>query len=342
MNLGENLKALGVEVDYYTFSDLPENLDVRIKFCLFSFFVYRHIQRYRKWDIIDAATSDAWMLAKFRGKNKKPKIVISSHGLEHMLEENRVTYEKKASLKYKCWVTIQLKLVEASLRNSDHICVLTNSEKEYIKERFLLPQERISVFYHSLPAYFRNLPDYHPPNEFKVLYVGTGIERKGVRYLLDALEELLRHNINFSVTLAGLQTPQFLFQDAVSDRLRSRLKITPFIENRVLPQIYLTHSVFVFPSFYEGFGIVLSEAMACGIPIITTEAGIAREWIQDQVNGIVVPFRDSSAIYRALMWAYNYPNEMVDFGRNAKRLIQKIDQGQEAKQRMEIYRNLIA
>lgn len=341
VKLGESLRESGIDVDYYTYSDLPKNLDARIKCCLFSFFVYRHVQRYKKWDIIDATTSDTWILGRFRGKNKKPKIVISSHGLEHTYEENRIAYEKKASLRYKCWITLQLKLVELSLRNSDHICVLTHAEKEYIKERFSLPQERISVSYHSLPLYFRNLPDYQPPDEFKVLYVGTGIERKGIRYLLGALEEFSKHNINFSLTLAGLRNNEFLSQQAISDRLKPRINIIPFIENRALPQIYLTHSVFVFPSFYEGFGMVIAEAMACGIPIITTEVGVAREWIKDSINGIVIPFRDSSAIYTALMWAYNHPAQMMNYGRNAKSLIHEIDQGQEAKQRIEIYRSLI-
>lgn len=341
VNIGRNLEAFGIGVDYYTHSDLPESLDVRLKHCLFPFFVYGHTQCYKKWDIVDATTADTWILGKIRGKRKKPKIVVSSHGLEHIFEEKRVIYEKKTSLRYKCWAYLNLKLVESSLRRADHICVLTQSEKEYIKKNFSIPQDKISVVYHSLPAHFMNLPEYHPPNEFKILYVGGWSERKGVRYLLEAMESLCNHNINFCVTLAGLKVKESLVERQLSERLRARLKIIPFIENRALPALYFSHSLFVFPSLYEGFGMVLAEAAACGIPIITTQAGIAAEWFKNKVNGIVVPYQDSSSIYEAILWAFNHPDEMMNYGKNAKDLIHKINQGQGAKQRMEIYQRLI-
>lgn len=341
VNLGISLETLGINADYYTYSDLPKNLDVRIKRCLFPFFVYMHVQRNREWDIIDATTADTWVLGKMRSKNKKPKIVVNSHGLEHMFEESRIMYEKETSLRYKCWVFLNLKFVESSLKSADHICVLTHAEKEYIKNKFSIPQGRISVIYHSLPAHFRNLPEYHSPNDFKILYVGGWGMRKGNAYLLEALEKLCNHNIVFSVTLAGLRTNESLVQQQMSERLRRRTKIISYIKNRVLPQLYLSHSVFIFPSLYEGFGMVLLEAMAAGIPIITTRVGIAKEWIKDGVNGIVIPYQDASAIYQSLLLVFNHMDEMRKYGDNAKKLIHQMDQRQEAKERIKIYQNLM-
>lgn len=342
VNIGKNLQTFGISVDYYTHSDLPESLGVRLKHCLFAFFVYGHVQRFKKWDVVDATTADTWILGKMRGKEKKPKIVVSSHGLEHIFEEKRVIYEKKTSWRYRSWAYLNLKLVESTLRSADHIVVLTQNEKEYIKTNFSIPQERISVVYHSLPEYFKNLPEYRLPDEFKILFVGNWIQRKGGRYLLEALENLCSDNIDFSVTLAGLRaTKESSLKREMSDRLWERVRFIRFLENSALPQLYLSHSVFVFPSFYEGFGMVLTEAMAAGIPIITTRAGIAEEWIRDKVNGIIVPYGDSQAIYKALVWAFKHPDEMRNCGRNAKDLIHKVDQGQEAKQRMDIYERLI-
>lgn len=341
VNLGRDLERLGVNVDYYTYSDLPGNLDIRIKRCLFPFFVYRRVQRNRKWDIIDATTADTWILGRMRRKNKKPKIVVTSHGLEHMFEEKRITWDEHTSLRYKLWISLHLKFVESSLKSAEHICVLTHAEKEYITEKFSLPPGRISVIYHSLPSYFMNLPGYQPPNDFKIFYVAGWEMRKGTVYLLEALEKLCNHNISFSVTLAGLRNDESLVKRQMSERLRLRVNIIPFIENRALPELYLSHSVFIFPSLYEGFGMVLVEAMAAGIPIVTTQAGIAKEWIKDKVNGIIVPYGDSSAIYEALVWAFNHPDEMIKYGENAKKLIQQMNEGEEAKKRLEIYHNLI-
>lgn len=341
VNLGTSLETLGVNVDYYTYSDLPKNLDIRIKRCLFPFFVYMHVQRNRKWDIIDATTADTWVLGKMRNKNKKPKIVVSSHGLEHTFEEKRIRWDNHTSLRYKLWISLHLKFVEASLESADHICVLTHAEKEYIKKNFSIPEGRISVSYHSLPAHFINLPEHNFPNEFKILYVGGWGIRKGNVYLLEALEKLCNHNIVFSVTLAGLGISESLVQQQMSERLRRRVKIISYIENRALPQLYLSHSVFIFPSLYEGFGMVLLEAMACGIPIITTQAGIAKEWIKDGVNGIVIPYQDASAIYQSLLLVFNHMDEMRKYGDNAKKLIQQMDQRQETTERIKIYQNLM-
>ncbi len=258
-----------------------------------------------------------------------------------MHEEERIKFERRASLRYKSWISLHLKFVRASLKDADHICVLTHAEKEYIKDNFSIPDERISVIYHSLPAHFRNLSEYSTPKEFKIIYVGSWLPKKGIAYLLKALESLCSYNIDFSATLAGIRAEESVVQRSLSDKLRARIKIIPYIANRDLPKVYLSHSVFIFPSLYEGFGVALTEAMACGIPIITTQAGIAKEWIQEKINGIVVPYHDSSAIYEALVWAFNHPDEMRKYGENAKKLIQQIDQGQEARERMEIYQNLI-
>lgn len=341
--LGENLKSLNnsIEVDYYTYSNLPKKLDTRIKHCLFPFFVYRHIQCHKKWDIVDATTADTWILAKLAPKNKKPKIVVTSHGLEHMFEEGRGIWEKRTSLRYRCWLPLKLKFVELSLKCADHICVLTHNEKKYISTNFLISQDKISVYYHSLPSYFKNLPDYVSPDEFRILYVGSWLIHKGIQYLLQALEELCQEDINFSVTLGGLKTQEYLVRQQMSRRLNARVKIIPIIENQDLPALYLSHSLLVFPSLYEGFGMVLAEAMACGLPVITTQAGIAREWIKDMVNGIIIPYQDYSSIYKALLWAFNHPEEMKNYGKNAKKLIQEIDRSQTAQQRWMIYQSLI-
>jgi glycosyltransferase involved in cell wall biosynthesis len=86
--------------------------------------------------------------------------------------------------------------------------------------------------------------------------------------------------------------------------------------------------------------MVLAEAMATGIPIITTKAGIAGEWIKDRENGIIVPYQDSAAIFQALVWGFNHPREMRSFGVNAKKLIMENDRNREAGQKTIIYRSL--
>jgi starch synthase len=60
------------------------------------------------------------------------------------------------------------------------------------------------------------------------------------------------------------------------------------------------HDVFVFPSLFEGFGLVLLEAMAMGLPIITTPHTAGPDLISDGVEGFIVPIRSSAAIAERL------------------------------------------
>lgn len=342
INIGKNLENLGVEVDYFTYDNLPQDWDRRLIHFTFPFFVYKHVRQFRKWDIVDACTGDSWLLGNLKSR-EMPKIVIRSSGLEHLDFERQQTYGETLSLKTRIiWGGLNLKVVEFGLKSADHIIALTHPEKQYIEGKFSIPAENISVLYHALPLYFRNLPIHEYPAEFKILYVGLWHERKGIQYLIEALEMLSEHSDDFSVTLAGVKVEESVILTQISDRLARRVTIIPSIEHSCLPQIYLNHSIFVFPSLYEGFGKVLTEAMASGIPIITTQTGIAAELIKEGQNGVIIPYRDSQALYQALVWSINHREKMREYGENAKLLIDRIDFDQFYQSRIKIYQDLIS
>ena len=80
--------------------------------------------------------------------------------------------------------------------------------------------------------------------------------------------------------------------------------------------------------------------MASGVPIITTPAGIAKEWIKNKKNGIIIPYQDAAAIFKALLWIYNHPEEAERYGKNAKTMFNKIDFNNPFRSRMDIYKKL--
>jgi glycosyltransferase involved in cell wall biosynthesis len=341
INIGKSLERLGADVDYFTYNNLPQNWDRRLIHFTFPYFVYQYVHQQKKWDVVDACTGDSWLLGKLKNV-KTPKIVIRSSGLEHMDYERQLIYAGKMSLKSKLiWGRLNLKLVELGLKTADKIVALTHQEKQYIETRFAVPSEKIVVIHHVLPLYFRNLPDRESSRKFKILYVGLWHERKGVKYLMEALERLNEEGYNFSVTLAGVRVAESVVRAHLTEHLSSKVDIIPYIQHSCLPQIYLKHSVFVFPSLYEGFGKVLTEAMAAGIPIITTQAGVAEELIEDGRNGVVIPYQDAQAIYQALVWSINHPELLNNYGKNARKLIDGMDFEQSYQWRKEIYQNLI-
>ncbi len=74
----------------------------------------------------------------------------------------------------------------------------------------------------------------------------------------------------------------------------------------------------VFPSVAEGFGLVIGEAMASGIPVLTTTHTGGVELITDGRDGWLVPAHDSSALAERLEWAANHRHELFEMGQRAR------------------------
>jgi glycosyltransferase involved in cell wall biosynthesis len=75
----------------------------------------------------------------------------------------------------------------------------------------------------------------------------------------------------------------------------------PFVESSQMPALYLAHDIFVFPSLMEGLPLVLLEAMATGMPAVTTETCGMADVVEDGVNGLLVPPADTEAVADAVL-----------------------------------------
>lgn len=129
----------------------------------------------------------------------------------------------------------------------------------------------------------------------RVIFVGSLGQRKGVRYLLDAMTLLGR---GFSLTLIGT------LPSGDCAPLRAATKTHRYISSLPHDEILKEmrrHHVLVLPSLFEGFGLVLTEAMANGLPIIATPHTAAPDIIEDGVEGHIVPIRSAEAIASKLM-----------------------------------------
>jgi alpha-maltose-1-phosphate synthase len=127
-----------------------------------------------------------------------------------------------------------------------------------------------------------------------VLYVGSLGQRKGLSYALDAVDSL---GSQVSLTLIGKVTaPQ-------CRPLMAALRRHHWIETLPHPQILeqmRQHDVLLFPTLFDGFGLVITEALSQGLPVITTINSGAPECIRDGVEGFLVPIRNSQAIAERL------------------------------------------
>ncbi|MDP0489558.1 MAG: glycosyltransferase family 4 protein [Verrucomicrobiota bacterium JB023] len=128
----------------------------------------------------------------------------------------------------------------------------------------------------------------------KVLFVGGLSQRKGVSYLLDAVESLGK---SVELTIIG-RTPAETCPP-LENALNEHRWVQSLPHEGILEEMS-QHDVLVFPSLFEGFGLVVTEALTMGLPVITTAHTCGPDILTEGEDGFVVPIRDSQAIAEKL------------------------------------------
>lgn len=168
---------------------------------------------------------------------------------------------------------------------------------------------------------------YHPgfsTIEFKwdttLLYVGPLSERKGLRYLIKSMPDILSDHPDTGLVLVGSGDNERLSLLAESVGVRDHVQFEGFVADEDLPDYYRAADLFVFPSTLEGFGMVLVEAMASGLPVVSTTATAIPEVVGDA--GVLVRPKCEDALSEAIcnilsegdlgLWATKSRNHVID------------------------------
>ncbi len=186
----------------------------------------------------------------------------------------------------------------------------------FVKESFLaegVPEEKMTVVsYGADTELFEPRDDWEKPrDDFRILFVGQIGQRKGISYLLRAYERF--SGPGTSLTLVGaLQGDGKVFAP-----FKGLYNHMPHLPRTALRGIYQQADVFLFPTLVEGMGIVVLEAMASGLPVITTPNGPG-DIVRDGVDGFLVPPRDVDAIVERLEFLRSNPEARMEMARNAR------------------------
>lgn len=144
---------------------------------------------------------------------------------------------------------------------------------------------------------------------FRVVWVGSMTQRKGLSYFLEAIGSLPQENLE--VLICG--------HHAVDQRIIEEHGIRSIRILRGLPTADLTQQLrsadlFVLPSLAEGFGHAILEAMASGLPVLTTASTCAPDILRDGEHGFIVPVRDSGALVKQITWGRQHRSQLHQMG----------------------------
>jgi glycosyltransferase involved in cell wall biosynthesis len=197
--------------------------------------------------------------------------IVTIHDASFRLTPERHSFSRRAFYRA---------IVPAIMKTSDGIIAVSRSAKSDLLDVAPVPAEKISVIPLGVDSQFHPVHDpyrlerirckYSLPRDF-ILYVGMIEPRKNLETLVDAyLADSL--SARFDLVLAGGLGWDYsgLLQKIESSGAADRIRLPGYIPESDLPALYTAASVFAYPSLYEGFGLPVLEAMACGTPVVTS------------------------------------------------------------------------
>jgi glycosyltransferase involved in cell wall biosynthesis len=190
-------------------------------------------------------------------------------------------------------------LIRWSAHRADHIITLSEYSKRSIASTYHIPDEKITVTYLAASDDFfpmqrdwarEEIARKYGIKENFILYLGRLQGRKNIPALVDAFARIRRRGFTHKLVLAGKRDSLFSPVLQKIDRwgLQAEVLFPGYIRARDVPLFYNAAEVFVFPSLYEGFGLPVLEAMACGTPVITS-SGTALEEVAGDAALLVDP-----------------------------------------------------
>lgn len=180
------------------------------------------------------------------------------------------------------------------------------------------------TYYNRTSEVIEKARDITEKDRFTFCFVGRLVKDKGIHELVSAFVKLYKENTNIRLMLVGdfEQRLDPLNQETLN-LIQSHPGIRPMGKQGDVRPYLAASDVFVFPSYREGFPNVVLEAGAMGLPCIVTDINGCNEIITPHRNGIIIQPKDETALYEAMKYAVEHPEEMKRMGENARPVIEE-------------------
>ncbi len=330
-SIGDELEKRGHTVHYFFEDDGPRPL-VRqaalMEWAVRAAPAIADKNRREQYDAIIVTTASGWFLSTFRRAllGRRTRILSWHHGWEELMWEQMLAEEQSGghrfSARFKWYYgTVILGANRQSLKTQDAAFFTSTEERDWVRRQY--PDEARKAVY--LP---NGVSDafYHPDrwahageqSATRLLFVGYWDPwRKGKKYLVEAFHILRQRYPALSLTLAGtkLDASQILPEFAEADR--PHVQVIPNMGLEESIALYRRHDVFLLPSLFEGMPLVVLEAMAAAMPVVTTGNNGMKDLITHNQNGLLVPRRDVSALVNAVSHLVESPSLCKQLGYSA-------------------------
>ncbi|MFT7687208.1 MAG: glycosyltransferase involved in cell wall biosynthesis [Candidatus Azotimanducaceae bacterium] len=235
-----------------------------------------------------------------------------------------------------------LKMQKKVVRKLDNIVTVSEVSRVDIADAFSIPSSALTVIHNGIDTdVFQPVPDIKP-REYSIMATASADQPlKGLQYLLCAIALLVPTYPQIHLTVLGkIKTGGDIDNLLGELNLGEHLSFVSGIETIEVVKLYARASIVVVPSIYEGFGLPAGEAMACGVPVISTDGGALPEVVGD--CGIIVPVRNPEAIKDAIAQLFENPKQRKELSRlGRERIVNLFSWEVAARELVELYTEII-
>lgn len=226
--------------------------------------------------------------------------------------------------------------------------VFTCSEymKKEVNLAFATPLDKIEVVPNAIDAEKYNIEfekepfrsQFAHPEEKIVFYVGRMVREKGVEVLIEAIPKVLSEYPQAKFLIVGGGYNEHLKRRAWELGIYQKVYFTGYVDDETLTKIYKVIDCAVYPSLYEPFGIVALEAMAAGVPVVTSDIGGFKEIVEHTVTGIHTWANNPDSLAWGILQILKNPEYAEKLKREAKKRVkEKFSWEKSAEKAIEIY-----
>jgi glycosyltransferase involved in cell wall biosynthesis len=352
-NLGRELERLGHHLTYVFQEDLvePGSVSPRWNELVFSLRLGRYIAENRnKFSIVNLHAPTGFPYGTRRRWNRLrgyPPYVMTLHGLEErrmhvMSREARKGRAWNYSLRNRLWQRFyHMPRFRWSIRTADGAHTYSRDVASMLQLKYNMDADRLAYIPNGVEQRFFIPREYHSSEALRLLYAGTWLDQRGIFYIRDALKNLAPRLPGLTMAFAGCGVPPEEIQQFFGTELMERIVVIPVVAAERMQELYAKHDVFLFPSLMEGLPSVLLEAMAAGMPVITTETCGMPDVVEDEFNGLLIPPANAPAMEEAILRFTHSVELRQRLGEAARETMKRYTWERAAKRLEALYRHVL-